>query len=222
MLVGKSGHGPSCRQQDINALMVSLAAAGRRVVRLKGGDPTIFGRAHEEIAACHDAGISVEVVPGITAAQAAASRLGVSLTLREDARRLQYLTGHGADGRLPDNIDWRALADPIATTVVYMPAKTLSDLVARAISAGLDPATPAVAVARATRPGEAILATTIGELPARLAAAALPGPLLVMFGRAFAGVMAEHAEPAHQSRAALAARSGGLEEAQAGLQRLAV
>ena len=223
MLVGKTGHGPSCRQQDINALMIGLATAGRRVVRLKGGDPMIFSRAREEIVACRAAGIAIEVVPGITAAQAAASRLGVSLTQRNDARRLQYITGHGADGRLPDDIDWRALADPVATTVVYMPTKTLPALVARAVAAGLDPATPAVAVSRATRPDEAVLAATICELPARLAAAALPGPLLVMFGRAFADVLAEHVEAAGPIRRA--ARSGacdisGIE--QASVRRFAV
>ena len=86
MLVGKTGHGPSCKQDEINALMVALAKAGKRVVRLKGGDPMIFGRAGEEIAACRKAGIAVEVVPGITAAQGAASRLGVSLTQRAATR----------------------------------------------------------------------------------------------------------------------------------------
>ena len=96
MLVGKTGHAPSCKQDDINALMISLAKAGRRVVRLKGGDPMIFGRADEEIAACRAAGIAVEVVPGITTAQGAASRLLVSLTHRGQARRVQYITGHGA------------------------------------------------------------------------------------------------------------------------------
>jgi uroporphyrin-III C-methyltransferase / precorrin-2 dehydrogenase / sirohydrochlorin ferrochelatase len=104
MLVGKTGHAPSCRQDDINALMVSLAKAGRRVVRLKGGDPMIFGRADEEIAACRAAGIAVDVVPGVTAAQAAASRLKVSLTRRGEARRVQYITGHGRDGELPISI----------------------------------------------------------------------------------------------------------------------
>ena len=136
MLVGKTGHGPSCKQDEINALMVGLAKAGRRVVRLKGGDPMIFGRAGEEIAACRKAGIAVEVVPGITAAQGAASRLGVSLTQREVARRVQYVTGHGADGALPTDIDWRSLADPAATSIVYMPVKTLGELAARAITAG--------------------------------------------------------------------------------------
>ena len=101
MMVGKTGFAPSCKQDEINALMVSLAKAGRRVVRLKGGDPMIFGRAGEEIAACREAGIPVEVVPGISAAQGAASRLGVSLTHRKLARRIQYVTAHGADGKLP-------------------------------------------------------------------------------------------------------------------------
>ena len=86
------------------------------MVRLKGGDPMIFGRANEEIAACRAAGIAVEVVPGISAAQGAASRLEVSLTRRGEARRVQYMTGHGRDGQLPDDIDWASLADPAATT----------------------------------------------------------------------------------------------------------
>ena len=128
MMVGKTGAGPSCKQDEINALMVMLARAGKRVVRLKGGDPMIFGRAGEEIAACRAAGIAVEVVPGITAAQGAASRLAVSLTQRGVARRLQYVTGHGENGHLPDNTDWRSLADPDASTVVYMPKKTIAEL----------------------------------------------------------------------------------------------
>ncbi|MET0670686.1 MAG: siroheme synthase CysG, partial [Xanthobacteraceae bacterium] len=107
MLVGKTGHGPSCKQSDINALTVELARNGKRVVRLKGGDPMIFGRAGEEIEACRKAGIAVEVVPGITAAQGAASRLGVSLTQRHHARRVQYVTGHAGDGELPHDLDWR-------------------------------------------------------------------------------------------------------------------
>jgi len=166
MLVGKTGHAPSCKQDDINALMISLAKAGRRVVRLKGGDPMIFGRADEEISACRAAGITVEVVPGITTAQGAASRLLVSLTRRGKARRVQYLTGHGRDGKLPADIDWASVADPAVTTVVYMPSKTLPELVANAVQAGLDPATPAVAVERATRADERVIAATIADLPA--------------------------------------------------------
>jgi uroporphyrin-III C-methyltransferase/precorrin-2 dehydrogenase/sirohydrochlorin ferrochelatase len=191
MLVGKTGYGPSCRQDEINDLMIALASAGRRVVRLKGGDPLIFGRAGEEIAAARKAGIAIEVVPGISAAQGAAARLGVSLTQRKDARRLQYVTGHGSDGRLPNDIDWRSLADPNATTVVYMPARTLAELAASAVAEGLDPATPAVAVARATRPDQVVVTAPIAELAARLAAAELPGPVVVMIGRTFAEIAAQ-------------------------------
>jgi uroporphyrin-III C-methyltransferase/precorrin-2 dehydrogenase/sirohydrochlorin ferrochelatase len=193
MLVGKTGHAPSCRQDDINALMVSLAKAGRRVVRLKGGDPMIFGRAAEEIEACRTAGVAVEVVPGITTAQGAASRLKISLTRRGRSRRVQYITGHGGDGKLPADLDYASLADPAATTIVYMPTKTLPDLVGNAMQAGLDPATPAVAVDRATRANERVIGGTIADLPAKLAAAAPSGPVVVMIGRVFADFVA-HAE----------------------------
>jgi uroporphyrin-III C-methyltransferase/precorrin-2 dehydrogenase/sirohydrochlorin ferrochelatase len=197
MLVGKTGHAPSCKQDDINALMISLAKAGRRVVRLKGGDPMIFGRADEEIAACRAAGLSIDVVPGITAAQGAASRLLVSLTRRAQARRVQYITGHattnnGRDGKLPADTDWASVADPAVTTVIYMPVKTLPELVDRAVQAGLDPQTPAVAVERATRPDERIVAATIADLPARLAAEPPSGPVVVIIGR----VLAEYIESA--------------------------
>ena len=195
MLVGKTGYGPSCKQDEINTLMIALAKAGRRVVRLKGGDPLIFGRGGEEVEACRAAHIPVEVVPGITAAQGAASRLQVSLTHRHDARRLQYLTGHGANGSLPHDIDWASLADPGATTVVYMPTKTLAQLVERAILAGLDPTTPAVAVARATRPDQQVMATAVAELPRRLAAEPIGGPVTVMIGRVFATQAAVDAAP---------------------------
>jgi uroporphyrin-III C-methyltransferase/precorrin-2 dehydrogenase/sirohydrochlorin ferrochelatase len=185
MLVGKTGFGPSCKQDDINSLMVSLAKQGKRVVRLKGGDPLIFGRAAEEMAACKAGNIAVDVVPGITAAQGAAAKLALPLTDRKHARRLQYVTGHAKDGALPMDLDWQSLADPATTTAIYMPTKTLAALVAKAVEQGLDPLTPALAIARATRPDQAVVAAPIGELPARLAQAALPGPLLVMLGRVF-------------------------------------
>jgi uroporphyrin-III C-methyltransferase/precorrin-2 dehydrogenase/sirohydrochlorin ferrochelatase len=187
MLVGKTGFGPSCKQEDINALMVSLAKQGKRVVRLKGGDPLIFGRAAEEIAACRAANIAVDVVPGITAAQGAASRLGIPLTDRNHARRLQYVTGHAHDGALPVDLDWRSLADPATTTAIYMPVRTLAALVEKATAEGLDPQTPALAIANATRANQAVVSTPIRELPALLARATLEGPVLVMLGRVFGG-----------------------------------
>src|SRR5262245_1477762 len=196
MLVGKTGHAPSCRQDEINALMVSLATAGRAVVRLKGGDPMIFGRADEEIGACRAAGIAVEVVPGITSAQGAAGRLLVSLTRRGEARRVQYITGHSHGGALPTDIDWAGVADSTVTTVVYMPSKTLPDLVDAALKAGLEPTTPAVAVMSATRTDERVMAATIADLPGRLAIERLTGPVVVMIGRVFDHLQSEANEVA--------------------------
>jgi uroporphyrin-III C-methyltransferase/precorrin-2 dehydrogenase/sirohydrochlorin ferrochelatase len=200
MLVGKTGHGPSCKQSEINALMVGLTKAGRRVVRLKGGDPMIFGRAGEEIDACRAAGIAIEVVPGVTAAQGAASRLGLSLTHRSAARRVQYLTGHGEKGALPDDIDWRSVADPAATTVIYMPKKTLRQFTDRAVAAGLDPATPALAIANATRPNEEVVAAPISEL----ADSVLPdGPTIVMIGSVCAMANRETMHPLVPAKAGI-------------------
>ena len=126
--VGKKGHGVSCRQSDINEMMVRLALDGKKVLRLKGGDPLIFSRAGEEIEAAKAAGVAVEIIAGITTAQGAAAALGISLTNRESARRLQFVTGHDHKGELPQDIDWQALVDKSATTVVYMPKKTIAAL----------------------------------------------------------------------------------------------
>ncbi len=200
MMVGKTGFAPSCRQDEIDALMVSLAKAGRRVVRLKGGDPMIFGRAGEEIAACRKAGIAVEVVPGISAAQGAASRLGVSLTHRKLARRIQYVTAHGADGRLPSDIDWTSLADAVTTTVVYMPKRALAELAATAQARGLPADTPAIAVIAATRPDQEVIAATISDIALRLEAAAPEHPVLVMIGRALAQAVEDRQQTELTSR----------------------
>ena len=194
MLVGKTRHAPSCRQDEINALMISLAKSGRCVVRLKGGDPMIFGRADDEIAACRAAGIPIEVVPGITTAQGAAGRLLVSLTRRGKARRVQYITGHSQGGALPTDIDWAGVADPTVTTVVYMPSKTLPDLVDAALKAGLQPRTPAVAVISATRTDERVIAAAIADLPGQLAAERLTGPAVVMIGRVFDHLQSDASE----------------------------
>jgi uroporphyrin-III C-methyltransferase/precorrin-2 dehydrogenase/sirohydrochlorin ferrochelatase len=191
LLVGKTGFGPSCKQEDINALMVSLAKQGKRVVRLKGGDPLIFGRAGEEIDACKAVGIAVEIVPGISAAQGAAAKLRLPLTDRKYSRRLQYVTGHAKNGKLPDDIDWRSIADPATTTAIYMPVRTLAALVTRALAEGLDPLTPSAAITRATRPDQQVIACAIQDLPQRLAEADLPGPVLVMIGHSVGAYRAE-------------------------------
>ena len=183
ILVGKTGHGPSCKQEEINTLMVTLARQGRRVVRLKGGDPLVFGRAGEEIDACRAAHVPVEIVPGISAAQGAAATLTVPLTDRAHARRLQYITGHSRNGDLPGDIDWKSLADGATTTAIYMPTRTFEALVTRALAKGLDSEMPALAIARATRPDQQVVIAPIGELPQRIAQAELPGPILIIVGR---------------------------------------
>jgi uroporphyrin-III C-methyltransferase/precorrin-2 dehydrogenase/sirohydrochlorin ferrochelatase len=190
MLVGKTGYGPSVKQSDINALIVALAGQGKHVVRLKGGDPGIFGRAGEEIEACAAANIPVAIVPGISAAQGAAASLGLSLTHRDHARRLQFVTGHARSGDLPDDLDWQAMADPYATTVIYMARATLAGFRDRAVAAGLDPQTPAVAVLAATRPDEVRVAATIATLPDMLAQLPAKGPVLVLVGHALGAVAA--------------------------------
>ena len=185
--VGKRGYKPSCTQYDITRLIVSLAQQGRRVVRLKGGDPMIFGRAMEEIAAAKAAGIPVEVVPGVTSAAAAAASLQVSLTERARTRRLQFITAHARNGQLPTDLDWKALADPGATTAVYMGLRTLPPLAARLMAEGLPPTTPAVVVERISWEEERHVSGTLETLPALAEAAGLVGPCLVVIGMAFDG-----------------------------------
>ncbi len=185
--VGKRGYKPSCTQDDITAMLVSLAREGKRVVRLKGGDPMIFGRAGEEIAGVIAAGLPVEIIPGVTAASGAAASLGLSLTERDVARRVQFITAHARNGKLPDDLALSALTDPRATTIVYMGVKTLPLLVARLLEEGIDPSTPAIAVERATWPDERRIAGTIAQLPELIAEAQISGPCLVLIGAALGG-----------------------------------
>ncbi len=187
--VGKRGHKPSCRQDHILSLMVSLAAQGKRVVRLKGGDPMIFGRATEEISALRAEGIPTGIVPGVTAALGAAASLQLSLTERKKARRVQFITAHAHDGNLPEDIDWQTVCDPQASTVVYMGVKTLEPLICRLLANGIDSATPALVVERATCPDERQIFGTIGTIAAEVAAAEPMGPCVILIGEVFADAL---------------------------------
>jgi uroporphyrin-III C-methyltransferase / precorrin-2 dehydrogenase / sirohydrochlorin ferrochelatase len=183
--VGKRGYQPSCRQDDIIARLIALAKEGKRVVRLKGGDPSIFGRANEEITALEAAGIEVTIVPGVTAALGAAASLKLSLTERDRARRLQFVTAHAQNGRLPADLDWGALCDPAAATAVYMGVHTLPDLLRGLLAHGIDPQTPALLVESATWPQERRIRGTVATLADRVAAAKPSGPCLVLIGGVF-------------------------------------
>ncbi|PNE11012.1 MAG: uroporphyrinogen-III C-methyltransferase [Beijerinckiaceae bacterium] len=187
--VGKRGYQPSCRQDHIVSQLVSLAGQGKRVVRLKGGDPMIFGRANEEIAALRAARIPIEIIPGVTAALGAAAGLQISLTARDKARRLQFITAHAHDGKLPGDIDWQALCDPRASTVVYMGVKTLELLAGRLLANGMDPSTPALLVERATCPDERHIFGTIENLAAKVARAGPSGPCVILIGETFADAL---------------------------------
>lgn len=183
--VGKRCGRHSMNQAAINALLVRYSREGLRVVRLKGGDPFIFGRGGEEMEAMRRAGMTVEVVPGVTASIAAAARLGIPLTHRGVSRGLHVITAHGADDRLPDH-DWQALARAGGTLAVYMGVRTLPKLAARLAEAGLPPSTPAVAVENATLPGQRAIHGTLGCIAGRVAGIAPEGPTLLLVGEAIA------------------------------------
>ena len=181
--VGKRCGRHSASQQEICDLLVAEALAGHRVVRLKGGDPMIFGRATEEIAALKFRGIQFEVVPGITTATAAASALNLSLTQRGKARSLHFLTGHGAEGGLPAH-DWVALTRAGGTLVIYMGGETLPGLAAHFIEAGMPPDMPAIIIENASLPDQRSLQATIATLPRLHAHLAPSGPVLILTGEA--------------------------------------
>ncbi|MGE0766360.1 MAG: siroheme synthase CysG [Hyphomicrobiaceae bacterium] len=183
--VGKRGHRQSCRQDDINGLLIRLARSGRRVVRLKSGDPMIFGRGGEELAALAAAGIHVDVVPGITAASGMAAALGVSLTHRDAAQSVRFVTAHGRDGCLPDGLDWQGLADPATSLIVYMGGKTASTLGARLMAQGLPATTAVVAIAGVSRPDEERWRGSLRDLAAGRLAISSRAPVIIGIGRAF-------------------------------------
>lgn len=186
MMVGKRGGRASCRQEDINALMIKLARQGKRVVRLKAGDPMVFGRAGEEIAALDAAGIPVAVVPGITAALAAASALGVSLTHRNAAHSVRFVTGHSRQGALPEDLDWRGLANPETSLMVYMGGRTGGEFAARLMGEGLSPATPVAVVSAVSRRDETRWTGPLAQLGEALLRIGVEQPVLVGIGRVFA------------------------------------
>jgi uroporphyrin-III C-methyltransferase / precorrin-2 dehydrogenase / sirohydrochlorin ferrochelatase len=179
--VGKRCGRQAMNQTAINALLVRLAREGAHVVRLKGGDPMVFGRGGEELDSLRAAGVPVTVVPGVTAACAAAASLQVPLTHRDVARSVHFVTGHGSDGSVPAH-DWAALVRSGGTIVAYMAGRTLPQVVAQLMAAGMARSTPAVAVENASRANEGRLFGTLGELPWALAAAGFVGPTLVMIG----------------------------------------
>lgn len=174
-------------QDDINQLLVALALEGLTVVRLKGGDPFLFGRGGEELTACREAGVVCHVVPGITAALAASAGAGAPLTHRGSAQAVTFVTGHAApqEGVMGEpDLDWASLARPNQTVVVYMGVSTAGLIAGRLIDAGRAASTPALIVENASRADERRILTTLFGLAT--AAEGLKGPALLMVGEAMA------------------------------------
>jgi uroporphyrin-III C-methyltransferase len=175
--VGKRCGKKSISQEEINFLMVTLAASGLQVVRLKGGDPLIFGRVGEEIAALRKANVRFEIVPGITAALGGASTAQIPLTHRQSSHALVFLTGHSAGGA--DPTDWRALVSLGATVVIYMPGHRYSDIAQKLHAAGFAAETPCAIISRATTSREQVFSTDIEGLKN---APRMPAPTLLVIG----------------------------------------
>lgn len=178
--VGKRCGAHGATQSEINARMISAAQAGLSVVRLKSGDPTIFGRLAEEIDALESAAIPWEIVPGITAGLAAAASLGASLTDRRKSARVVIITNHHAAGSAPaTGRDWQSLAREDATLIIYMPGRDLQDLRDQLLRAGLPPEIPAAVVSRAASPDESLACASLGELSAL---PRVPAPSILLVG----------------------------------------
>ncbi len=180
--VGKRAGRASPKQDHVSRTLVEHAQAGLRVVRLKSGDSGMFGRLEEEIIALRAAGIPFEIIPGVTSASAAAAAAGIPLTRRLTARRVQFITGADVTGELPADVNMAALADPLATTVVYMGKRTFAGLAARLIAHGLPGDTPAMLAEAVSTPAEKLQRFTIASLAAHLDTATSTTPALIFYG----------------------------------------
>jgi uroporphyrin-III C-methyltransferase / precorrin-2 dehydrogenase / sirohydrochlorin ferrochelatase len=182
--VGKAKGDHSVPQSKIQELMIARARAGQTVVRLKGGDPLVFGRAGEELAALRDAGIEVEIIPGITASLAAAASLQIPLTHRDISHSVTFVSGHEAGSDEPsfDHLDLAALGKGESTLLVYMGVSTAGLIASRLLEAGWKPACPVVAVENASRDNERRVATTVAELAAEPERLQLKSPAILIFG----------------------------------------
>ena len=180
--VGKRAGRPSPKQRHVSRLLVDYASTGQRVVRLKSGDSGLFGRLEEELVALREVGIPYEIIPGVPSAMAAAAAAGIPLTRRLTARRVQFVTGHDVSGALPKDLNLDALADPGASTVVFMGKRTFPLLAEALIAKGLSPDTPAMLAEAVSTPDQALHRATITSLADRLRAEIGTAPALILYG----------------------------------------
>lgn len=180
--VGKRAGRPSPKQDHVSQLLVDYAKTGAHVVRLKSGDSGIFGRLEEEITALKAAGIDYEIIPGVTSACAAAAAAGIPLTRRLVARRVQFVTGHDVAGALPGDLNLQSLADPGATTVLFMPKRTFPELAEKLFATGLRRDCPALLAENVSHPEQTLERTTMEALAKKLASEITSAPGLILFG----------------------------------------
>ncbi len=180
--VGKRAGRASPRQDHISRLLVDYARGGQKVVRLKSGDSGMFGRLEEEIVAITAEGFDYEVIPGVTSAMAAAAAAKIPMTRREKSRRVQFVTGHALTGELPEDINLPALADPDATTAIFMGKRTFPGLAAKLMAAGMPGDTSTLLAENVSHPNQNIIRSTVAELAKSLAEAKVDGPAMILVG----------------------------------------
>jgi len=179
VFAGKRGGRPSPKQADISLQLIDLARSGRRVLRLKGGDPFMFGRGGEEAGALARAGISFRIVPGISAGLGGLAYAGIPITHRDTNQAVIFLTGHDESGAVPHGVDWTAVAQAAPVIVMFMAVKHLGSITARLLAAGRDPADRLAIVSHAATPGQSIIETTLADAHALTD---VPTPAIVVLG----------------------------------------
>ncbi len=180
---GKRGGKPSAKQRDISLRLVDLARSGRKVLRLKGGDPFVFGRGGEEAQTLVQHGVPVRIIPGISAGIGGLAYAGIPVTHRDVNQSVTFVTGHDQSGAAPSSLNWRAIAEGAQVLVIYMGMKHAAQISASLIAAGRDPAEPVAVVTSATTPAQDVLETDLGRMAADIEASGLEPPAILCIGR---------------------------------------
>ena len=180
---GKRGGKPSPKQRDISFRLINFARAGKRVLRLKGGDPLLFGRGGEEALALVEAGIDFRIIPGVSAGIGGLAYAGIPLTHRDTNSAVTFVTGHNASGVVPDSVDWKAIAKGSDTLVVYMPLKHIERICEILIDAGRAPDEPAALISKATTQDQQVIISTLSRISEDATAAALEPPAMFILGQ---------------------------------------
>ncbi|MCF7700170.1 uroporphyrinogen-III C-methyltransferase [Loktanella sp. M215] len=180
---GKRGGKPSAKQRDISLRLVDLARAGKRVLRLKGGDPFVFGRGGEEAQTLVQHGVRVRIIPGISAGIGGLAYAGIPVTHRDVNQAVTFVTGHDQSGNTPGALDWQSIAKGSQVIVIYMGMKHIAQIAGHLLDAGRNPSEPVAVVTTATTPEQRVLETTLGTVVADIDAAGLEPPAIICIGR---------------------------------------